>query len=126
MIIALYTIHGHNEDKVVAVMADMAKLGAPSIRVVDCGDHYMALEGVHRLEAAARLGIAPKLMVLEQDDMVEADSLDWPDLARGESYMAGELAGEVSGNQRGCYKIEDGLLTLTFNGSFVPQYGGGE
>lgn len=123
MITTLYTIHGHSEAKVEAVMADMANLGAPSIRVVDCGDHYMALEGVHRLEAAARLGIAPNLIVLEQDDLVEADSLDWPDLARGESYTAGDLAGEVSGDQRGCYKIEDGLLTLTFNGRFVPQCG---
>lgn len=113
----LYTIHGHNEAKVAAVMAEMATLGTPTIRVVDCGDYYMALEGVHRLEAAARLGIAPNLTVLESDALVEADSLDWPDLERGAaSYAAGELAGEVSGDQRGCYKIEDGLLTLTFNG----------
>jgi hypothetical protein len=123
MISTLYTIHGHNEAKVTAVMAEMTKLGTPSIRVVDCGDHYLALEGVHRLEAAARLGIAPTLIVLEQDELVEADSLDWPDLQHGESYTAGELAAQVSGDQRGCYRFEDGLLTLTFNGRFVPQFG---
>ena len=119
----LYTIHGHSETKVLVVMAEMTTLGAPTIRVVDCGDYLMALEGCHRLEAAARLGIAPELTILVQDELVEADSLDWPDLIAGESYTAGELAGEVSGDQRGCYRIEDGLLTLVFNGRFVPVYG---
>lgn len=119
----LYTIHGHNDAKVARIMDEMWSLGAPVVRVVDCGDYYMALEGVHRLEAAARLGIAPKLIELAQDDLVAAASLDWQDLQSGESHSAGELAGEVSGDQRGCYKIDDGLLTLVFNGRFAPSEG---
>ena len=119
----LYTIHGHNDAKIARVMGEMQSLGAPVVRVVDCGDHYMALEGVHRLEAAARLGIAPNLIVLDQDELVAADSLDWQDLQSGESYAAGELAGEINGDNRGGYRIDDGLLTLVFNGRFVPCEG---
>lgn len=70
----LYTIHGHNEARVLQVMEEMRTMGAPTIRVVDCGDHYMAIEGTHRLEAAARLEVAPNLVVLEQDELVAAAS----------------------------------------------------
>lgn len=118
---ALYTIHGHNEARVAQVMEEMQHLGAPSIRVVDCGDHYMALEGVHRFEAAARLEIAPKLIVLSQDDMVEASSLDWDWLLSGESYTAAELASEAYSQGSGCYRIEDdGTISLRFNGHHIP------
>jgi hypothetical protein len=119
----LYTIHGHNDVRVGEIMSEMQKLGAPHIRVVDCGDHYMAIEGTHRLEAAARLGLAPVLVVLDQDEMVEADSLDLDLLNGEESYTAGEIAGEVYTPGSGCYHLsEDGLLTLAFNGSWVPTY----
>jgi hypothetical protein len=121
MITTLYTIHGHSDAKVETVMTEMAMLGTPQVRVVDCGDHYMALEGTHRLEAAARLGIVPNLIVLEQDELVSADTLDWDYLQAGESYTAGELAGEIYSDGSGCYKIEDGLLRLIFNGRFIPE-----
>lgn len=118
----LYTIHGHSDRRVVEVMAEMEQMGAPTIRVVDCADHYVALEGTHRLEAAARLGIAPNFVILEQDDLVEADSLDVDTLQSGESYTAGELAGEFYHDGCGCYGVDaDGTLTLKFNGMFVPD-----
>ncbi len=44
----------------------MCVLGAPKIEVVDCGDHYQALEGSHRLAAAAVLDLAPELIIREQ------------------------------------------------------------
>ena len=118
---SLLTIHGHTESHVEAVMAEMRTLGAPRIRVVDCGDYYMALEGTHRLEAACRLGIAPDLIVLAQDDLIKADSLDLDCLQAGETYTAGEIAGELYGNGCGAYHIEDdGTLRLKFNGFTVP------
>ena len=73
------------------VIAEMRKLGAPTVRVVDCGDHWFALEGTHRLHAAAELGLTPDFVVLAQDSLVDADSLDWDDLRSGSSYAAGEL-----------------------------------
>jgi hypothetical protein len=104
-------MHDADAGKLIGVVAAVRALGAPTIRVVDCGDHYVALEGVHRLAACAQLGIAPVLDVLEQDDLVAADSLDWPDLRRGEQYTAGELAGEAYSPGSGVYTINpDGTI----------------
>ena len=97
MIQSLYLIHAVEATKLAAVKAEMLRLGAPTVRVVDCGDHYMAIEGCHRLTAAADLGIAPVLVVLSQDDMIDADSLDIDAFQAGETYTAGEIAGELHG-----------------------------
>lgn len=102
----IYTIHAVDQDKLQGVKQEMLELGAPTIRVVDCGDYYMALEGVHRMAACAELGIAPNLDVLSQADLVDADSLDWQDLCAGEKYTAGELAGEAFSPSCGRYKIK--------------------
>lgn len=106
----IYTIHSPDPEKVERVCAEMRVLGAPTIRVVDCADYYMAIEGVHRLAACATLGVTPLLDVLDQDDLVEADSLDWPDLQPGETYPAGELAGEAYSPGSGAYCLDGGLL----------------
>ena len=68
-IATLYLPHPAVDEKVEAVKAEMRKLGAPKIRVVDCKDYYMAIEGCHRLMAAADLGIAPCLTVLDREDI---------------------------------------------------------
>jgi len=39
------------------VLDSMKRLGAPTIRVVDLGDGYQAIEGSHRLAAAKELGL---------------------------------------------------------------------
>lgn len=107
----LFTIHAVNESKLQNVIAEMRVLGAPKIRVVDCGDYLMALEGTHRIAAAAALGIAPVLDILEQDELIDADSLDWQDLRNGETYTAGELAAEAYSPSCGIYEVEtDGTV----------------
>lgn len=112
MISTLYLIHAVDAAKLAAVKAEMLTLGAPTVRVVDCGDHYMAIEGCHRLAAAAALGIAPVLTVLGQGDMVEADSLQIGQLVAGETYTAGEIAGELHGMHNPVLKINrDGTLS---------------
>lgn len=50
------------------VIAEMEKLGSPTIKVIDGGDYYLALEGSHRLAAAQRLNKMPELDVLNLDD----------------------------------------------------------
>ena len=77
--------------KVEAVKSQMRQLGPPTIRVVDCVDYYMAIEGCHRLTAAAELGIAPVLIVLAQDQLVEVDSLDTDYFEAGTSCTAGAI-----------------------------------
>lgn len=103
----LFTIHAMDPKKLIGVIDEMRSMGSPTIRVVDCGDYLMALEGVHRIAAAATLGVALTLDVLGQDDLVDADSLDWPSLARGERYTAGELAGEAYSPSCGIYRLND-------------------
>jgi len=98
----IYSIHAPFADRLEAVKSEMAALGAPTIRVVDCGDHFMALEGSHRLAAAHALGLEPKLLVFEQDDMIDITQFDWFDEANwGETtYQAGEVAGELFSPQQ--------------------------
>ncbi len=95
----VYAIHDTDAAHLEEVIAEMRKMGAPTIRVVDCGDFFMALEGSHRLAAAAALGLTPELIVYEQGDVVDLSDLDIDthNLNLGETYTAGELAGELIG-----------------------------
>jgi len=75
MVIA--AIHQINTAKLASVIAEMETMGAPTIRVAQVdGDLHYALEGVHRLEAAARLGLTPTVIVLDEDDEIEHDMDD--------------------------------------------------
>ena len=107
---ALYLIDGVDPEKLEAAKAEIRVLGAPTIRVVDCGDHYMAIEGVHRLAAAAELGVAPNLAILKQDDKVEPDSLDKDYFQTGEIHTAGEIAEKL-------HAMRNSVLTIEPNGT---------
>lgn len=61
------------------VKADMAHLGAPTIRAIDAGDHLIAIEGSHRLRAAQELGVAVNIQTINDDETVDLDTLDWDD-----------------------------------------------
>ena len=93
----VYAIHAPGGYHLAEVIAEMRTLGAPSIRVVDCGDYLMALEGSHRLAAAHALGLEPVFEVLEQDDELDISGFDWfePQNWGGTVYPAGEVAGEL-------------------------------
>jgi hypothetical protein len=88
----LYLPHPTDDKKVEAVKTEMRKLGAPKIRVVDCNEYYMAIEGCHRLMAAADLGIAPRLTLLNREDPVEVDSVDTDYFQAGTTCTAGAFA----------------------------------
>lgn len=94
----IYTMHAINDEHLQAVIAYMHDHGAPTIRIVDCGDHYQAIEGNHRLHAAALLRVTPNFVVLDQDDEVAGSSLDWDSLNADETYSAGDLAGKAFGS----------------------------
>lgn len=66
-------------DKLEAVKAEMEKLGAPTIRAIDAGDHLIAVEGSHRLRAAEELGVAVNVEIIDEDGVVDLDTLDWDD-----------------------------------------------
>jgi len=96
-VITVYAIHAPDAAKLGEVKALMMEMGAPKIRVVDCGDYFVALEGSRRLAAADALGITPDFDVLAQDDLIDISGYDWFDAANwgGTEYAAGEVAGEL-------------------------------
>jgi hypothetical protein len=69
----IYSLHKFDKFHLDTVKNDMLKIGSPKITVVDCGDHYQALDGTHRLEAAAQLNFIPELIIKNQDDLVDQD-----------------------------------------------------
>jgi hypothetical protein len=93
----IYAIHAPRADHLADVIATMRQSGAPTIEVVDCGDHYMALEGSHRLAAAHHLGLEPELIIREQDEIIDITRFDWFDACNWAEteYPAGEVAGEI-------------------------------
>jgi hypothetical protein len=97
MITTIYAIHAPDPRHLTEVKAEMQRRGSPVLRVVDCGDHYMALEGSHRLAAAHCLDIAPTLIVYGQDDLIEIGDLDWfvRDQFAADRYSGGEIAAEI-------------------------------
>ncbi len=94
--------------------------GRPNIRVVDCDDYYMAIEGRHRLLAAAELRIAPCLIVLAQDDLVEVDSLETETdyFPPGQTYTARKIAKDYWSRHNPVLTINpDGTLSAPFKPS---------
>ncbi len=61
------------------VKAEMAKLGSPKIRAIDAGDHLIAIEGSHRLRAAEELGLAVEIETVDEEGIIDLDTLDWDD-----------------------------------------------
>lgn len=103
----VYAIHAPQPDHLADVIDQMTRMGAPEIKVVDCGDHYMALEGSHRLAAAAHLGLEPIWVVYGQDDVLDVRQYDWYDEANwaDTAYTAGEVAGELYSVQAHAYRF---------------------
>jgi hypothetical protein len=98
----VYAIHAPEAEKLETVKSEMEAMGAPTIRVIDCGDYYMAMEGSHRLAAAHELGIDPELVIYEQEDEIDISGFDWFDSANWAEtvYPAGEVAGELFSPQQ--------------------------
>ena len=49
------------------VIAEMILTGAPTIRVTEFEGKLFAIEGSHRLAAAHKMGLEPKLVIMEED-----------------------------------------------------------
>ena len=64
-------VHDHYDaDHLDDVKAQMMTLGTPTIKAVwmECYGHWAALEGCHRLRAAAELGLVPEIDAVEYTD----------------------------------------------------------
>jgi hypothetical protein len=78
MNIALF--HGHYDQRHLQYVIDqMQSLGAPTIKAVwmPCYNHWVALEGTHRILAAQQLGLEPIIDEVDySDDIIISDSGD--------------------------------------------------
>jgi hypothetical protein len=64
-------VHDHySEEHLEDIKKQMLKLGPPKIHAVwmECYGHWAALEGCHRLRAAAELGLTPEIIEVEYSD----------------------------------------------------------
>jgi len=64
-------VHDHfDEAHLAEVIEEMKTLGAPTIKAVwmECFNHWAALEGCHRIRAAAALGLTPEIDEVEYSD----------------------------------------------------------
>lgn len=73
----IYLSHDHYDpDHLVEVKAEMAKLGSPTIRVIDADGGYWAVEGCHRLRAAEELGVPVNVVVLDPAEQIDHTTID--------------------------------------------------
>ena len=72
----LVAVHPAYDDEKLEAMKALKPEGLLPVRVVDCRDYYMAIEGSHRLAAAVDLRIAPNLIVLAEDEFVDFGTTD--------------------------------------------------
>jgi hypothetical protein len=74
-------VHDHYDaEHLESVKNEMLTMGAPVIKAVwmDCYGHYAALEGCHRIRAAATLGLNPVIEEIEyNDDIVDGMDGEW-------------------------------------------------
>ena len=58
-----------------AVKAEMATMGAPTIRAYQVDDDtYQAIEGCHRLRACEALGLIPEMVILDAETRIVDDT----------------------------------------------------
>lgn len=67
------------------VITEMAELGTPTIKAVwmEVYNHWVALEGSHRLAAAQALGLEPEIEEVEYDEEVTLADLGCDDSGDG-------------------------------------------
>lgn len=76
----VYSLHQPRAAHLAAVTHLMRGLGAPLIRVVDCTDFWVAIEGTHRLRAACDLGVVPQFLVHEPNELITVANMDIADM----------------------------------------------
>lgn len=91
-------VHNHfDAGHLAAVKAEMQKLGAPKIKAVwmECWGIWVALEGSHRLRAAADIGLAPEIEEVEYSEEVTTADIGLGDDFGGDVWTIAELADDA-------------------------------
>ena len=67
-IYAPHKIKKENNTHLLKIIEIIKEKGTPTIKVVDCGEYYQAIEGCHRLAGCDFLGIIPEIEIYNYDD----------------------------------------------------------
>ena len=98
----IITINQIDAEHYASVRSQMLVLGAPTIRCArdEAQGVLVALEGSHRLAAAIELGLAPNLVVLDDDALLSCDELGFDDCGwfEGEPARAVDIRGRIAGS----------------------------
>ena len=73
-------VHSHYDgEKLQRVIKEMEVLGTPEIHAVwmEVYDHWVALEGCHRIRAAKELGLIPEIIEVEYSDEMASSALGY-------------------------------------------------
>ena len=120
----LLTIHPTNNTQLAEVVQKMRVVGAPTIRVVDCADHYFAIEGTHRIEAARLMSIPVTLEVIRGSALLDVRGMDieinWTDVPT-KAIAAKEVVAQLRAECNGDYQIfSDGMVILVRAAKYPP------
>ena len=82
-------------------------MGAPTIKAVwmECWGVWAALEGCHRIRAAAELGLVPEIEEVEYSEDVTTADIGLGDAFGGDIWTIAELADEA--NTKTIIRIEE-------------------
>src|SRR5688572_9977601 len=103
----------------------MKRLGAPTVRVLDCGDYVFAFEGTHRIEAARLLGLPVKLEIVAADVVLDLREMDIEVNFDSPSKMsAREAVAALHAACNGYYAVgEGGIVELLKPAKYPPVEG---
>lgn len=91
-------IHNHYDERhLKAVKAEMQVLGAPTIKAVwmECWGVWAALEGCHRIRAAAELGLVPEIDEVEYSEDITTEDIGLGDAFGGDVWTIAELVDDA-------------------------------
>ena len=89
------------------VMEAMRELGTPVIRAVwmEVYGAWVALEGSHRLAAAAELGIFPEIEQVQYDEVTPLEDLGCDD--SGDGFTLADICDGAYDSSRPCFTFQD-------------------
>lgn len=105
--VSIVLVHEPFPAHLATVRAAMEAMGSPTVRVIDIGGTLYAVEGTHRLAAAAEMGVPVHIDVVDDgtgDDDVEIDGLDLDDRS---TWTLGDLREYLVDDPRIIVSVEE-------------------
>jgi hypothetical protein len=109
----IIALHGIDAAKLEAIKSEMLTLGAPSVRCVEAGGEWYAIEGTHRLAAACELGLVPEIVEVTEESGPQTVDLDGDEDERDYQWIVDYVTDTRGGRHGAVYRISaDGMDAL--------------